>query len=140
MTNVVSLAESLFRRIQWQNVPEDVTKEDLSVLIADAIRYLYIVTGRTMQFDDSMFSYADGMCTSFSQDTYLDEKEYILVTAEIAFYRKVQSGVSDLTSYTTDAMSVTHGDKPFANLEQKLQDLEKTQNIIWHKMIRYNLL
>lgn len=45
-----------------------------------------------------------------------------------------------LTSYSTDAMTVTHGDKPFANLQQMLTDLESQRNRVWHKMERYHLL
>ena len=70
----------------------------------------------------------------------LDEQEYVLTTAEIAFYKKVQASVDDLTSYTTDAMAVTHGDKPFANIQQKITDLDTRQRMIWYKMARYNIL
>lgn len=70
----------------------------------------------------------------------MDEQEYVLTTAEIAFYKKVQASVDDITSYTTDAMSVTHGDKPFANLQQKITDLDARQRMIWYKMARYNIL
>ena len=70
----------------------------------------------------------------------MDEQEYVLTTAEIAFYKKVQASVDDITSYTTDAMSVTHGDKPFANLQQKITDLDMRQRMIWYKMARYNIL
>lgn len=64
----------------------------------------------------------------------------MLTTAEIAFYKKVQASVDDITSYTTDAMAVTHGDKPFANLQQKITDLDTRQRMIWYKMARYNIL
>lgn len=64
----------------------------------------------------------------------------MLTTAEIAFYKKVQASVDDITSYTTDAMAVTHGDKPFANIQQKIIDLDTRQRMIWYKMARYNIL
>ena len=59
---------------------------------------------------------------------------------QIAFLRKVQTTVDDLTSYTTDALSVTHGDKPYANLQQTISDLESMRRTIWYKMARYHLL
>ena len=62
------------------------------------------------------------------------------MSAEIAFYTKVQSTVDDLTSYTTDAMAVSHGDKPFANLQQKLEDLRAKQLNIWYAMGRFHHL
>ena len=55
-------------------------------------------------------------------------------------YRKVQSSVNELTSYTTDAMAVSHGDKPFANLQTTISDAERRREQIWFKMIRYHLL
>ena len=115
MTDVVALAKRLFDRIEWQNVPDTVTRDDLTVMIADAIRYLYVVTGRALNFSEDMFTIEDGIYTIFSDELKIDEVEYVLVTAEIGFLQKVQSSVDDLTSYTTDAMAVTHGDKPFAN-------------------------
>ena len=59
---------------------------------------------------------------------------------EIELYRKVQTSVNELTSYTTDAMAVSHGDKPFANLQTTIMDAESKRERIWYKMIRYHLL
>lgn len=139
MTDVIGLASRLFNRIEWQHTPDDVTKDDLAELVANAIRYLYVVTGRALEFNESMFTTGEDSYT-FSQTLQLDEEEYVILTAEINFYKKVQSSVSDQVSYTTDAMSVSHGDKPFANLQQKLVDLESQRRIIWYKMIRFHLL
>lgn len=94
----------------------------MCVFVARAIEHLYVVTGRALIFRDDLFVIEDGLYTAFKETLPLDEKWYVLLTAEIDFYTKVQTGVSDLTSYTTDAMSVSHGDKPFANLQQKLTD------------------
>lgn len=140
MTDVVNLARRLFQRIEWQSVPDAVGEDELIEFVADAIRYLYVMTGRTMQFTEDMFISEDGLYVQFAGDLMLDEQEYVLVTAEIAFYRKVQASVDNITSYTTDAMAVTHGDKPFANLQQKIADLDVRQRMIWYKMARYNIL
>lgn len=140
MTDVVALAKQLYDRLEWQNVPEEVTQDDLTDLIADAIRYLYVITGRALMFSEDMFTVDDGMYTSFSETLELDEKLYVLATAEIALLRRIQNGVDDLTSYSTDAMAVTHGDKPFANLQQKITDAEANREKIWYKMIRFHLL
>lgn len=94
----------------------------MTIIIADAIRYLYVITGRALRFDEDMFEKDGDLYITFSDTLPLDEQEYVLVTAEIQFYRKVQASVDDLTSYTTDAMAVTHGDKPFANLQQRIGD------------------
>lgn len=140
MTDLIALTKRLYRRIEWQSVPDDVTREDLSQYIVDGVRELYVMTGRAMLFADSMIEYDNGLAMTFASDLPLDEQEYVLVCAEIAFYTKVQSTVDDLTSYTTDAMAVSHGDKPFANLQQKLDDLQKQKLRYWYKMSRYHLL
>lgn len=141
MTDVVALAKRLHKRIEWQSTPDDVTASDMCDYIAQGIRWLYTMTGRGQTFDDLWFTYdASGMCVSFLYSLPLDEQEYVLLSAQIEFYRKNQSNVDTLTSYSTDAMTVTHGDKPFANLQQMLTDLQSQRNRVWHKMERYHLL
>lgn len=98
------------------------------------------MTGRALLFDEGMFTKDGEMFLTFSDDLPLDEREYVLVTAEIDFYKKVQTSVNGQTSYTTDAMAVSHGDKPFANLQKTIDDAKNRQTIIWYKMIRYHLL
>lgn len=139
MTDVMALSRKQFGRIEWQVVPQDVGQEEISAMIADGIRNLYVMTGRALQFSDSMFELDGGLYVSFSEDLPMDEELYVLICAEIGFYRKVQSDVTELTSYTTDGMSVSHGDKPFANQQQKINDLEKDKRVIWYKMTRYHM-
>ena len=140
MTDIVFLANKLFRRIEWQNVPETVTLEDLTIMIADAIRHLYVMTGRALSFDENKFEKEQEMYSFFADDLPLDEQDYVITEAEITLYLKVQTAVNELTSYTTDAMSVSHGDKPFANLQQTIEGAQKRLDQIWYKMTRYHLL
>lgn len=141
MTNITILAKALFDRIEWQNVPDTVTIMDMANYIANAIRHLYTMTGRALRFSEGMFEVDEnGVYTGFTDDLPLDEREYVLLSAQIEFLRKVQTTVDDLTSYTTDAMSVSHGDKPYANLQQTITDLESMRRTIWYKMGRYHLL
>lgn len=140
MTDMISLAKRLYKKIEWQAVPDDVTREDLSEHIAEGIRNLYVMTGRSSSFTEDMFGKSGELYTEFSADLALDEQNYVLCDAAIEFYKKVQSTVDTLTSYTTDAMAVTHGDKPFANLQQKIDDLSTEKNRIWYKMVRFHHL
>lgn len=52
-----------------------------------------------------------------------DEYEYVLTTAEVSFYRRVQSDVNRIIGYSTDAMTITNADKPYANLSQTIAEL-----------------
>jgi len=117
-----------------------VTREDLTGFIARGIRDLYVKTGRSANFSEDMFTKSGGLYSEFSDTLPLDEQLYVVVSAEISFYSKVQTTVDALTSYTTDVLSVTHGDKPFSNLQQKIGDLKMEQRQIWYKMTRYHHL
>lgn len=140
MTDMIELAHEQYDRIQWQTVPDDVTREDLTGFIARGIRDLYVKTGRAAVFSEDMFTRSGDLYSSFSETLPQDEQMYALVTAEIAFYTKVQKTVDTLTSYSTDALSVTHGDKPFANLQTTIVDLKTEQRQLWYKMTRYHHL
>lgn len=148
MTDVTALAGRLYDRICWQRVPEDVGLDEMTEWIADGIRHLYLVTGRALRFDEHWFireaaeegKTEAGLITAFTQTLALDEAEYVLLCAQIAFSRKAQSALSDLVSYTTDAMSVAHGDKPFANMQQTVQDLEAARRTAYYKMARYHMM
>ena len=165
MTDIVKLAYRLQRRIRWQEIPEALTSTDLIEIICDAIRMLYVISGRTFQFSEEMFTTTneasveeteteetteasetteteeeneDGLW--FTADLELDEQEWILLESEIAFYNMALSNVDDLQSYTTDAMSVTHGDKPYKNIKATVEDRQARQAVVWTRMVRFNQL
>ena len=142
MTDIVALTKALFMRIEWQEVPREITNNELTIYIAEAIRWLYTMTGRARLFNEEWFTLTeagDGY-VSFEYDLPLDEREYVLVTAQINYLRMAQSDVDTMTSYSTDAMSVTNGDKPYANLQQTITDLTLQQQQIWYKMNRFHHL
>lgn len=141
MTDVVSLAYRLHRKIKWQEVPETVTYEDLVEIVCDAIRKLYVISGRTFLFSEDKFEVGDTEHELyFADDLQIDEVEWLLLESQIEFYKTCQSNVDDITSYTTDAMSVTHGDKPYKNLGETIDRLQEEQNRIWYGMVRFNQL
>jgi len=130
---------------------------DLIDLLRDAIRMLYVISGRTFQFSEDMFT--DTMTVEtppeeeggepgeeiiegafFTADLMLDEQEWVLLEGEIAFYNMALSNVDDLQSYTTDAMAVTHGDKPYKNIKATVEDRQAKQNVVWTRMVRFNQL
>ena len=102
MTDIMKLAEALFTRIEWQSVNDPVTIEDMTGYIVEAIKTLYVMTGRAMLFSDDLIIKTEEAYV-FNETLPLDEQEYVLVTAQVDFLRKVQTSVDNLTSYTTDA-------------------------------------
>ena len=129
MTDVEQLAAELKQRTEWQDTPVELEDADYQEIVVQAVRHLYVMTGRYLQFD---------------RDTEIeltaDEFEYVLTTAEMGFYRKVQADVNRIVGYSTDAMTVTNADKPYANLSQTLTELANRQRILHYKMVRYTLL
>ena len=145
MTDLVELARRLHRRIQWQEIPEALTSTDLIEMIKDAIRMLYVISGRTFVFSEDKFTVEDIEDSDeknyyFEDDLELDEREFVLLESEIAFYNMALSNVDDLTSYTTDAMAVTHGDKPYKNIKATVEDRQAKLAVVWTRMVRYNQL
>jgi len=157
VTDIMNLAQRLYRRIKWQEIPEQMDSNDLVDLLEDAIRMLYVISGRTFQFSEDKFKdkkiieippeeeggepqYEEVEGVFFEDDLMLDEQEWVLLEGEIAFYNLALSNVDDLQSYTTDAMSVTHGDKPYKNIKQTIDDRKAKQDVVWTRMVRYNQL
>lgn len=45
-----------------------------------------------------------------------------------------------IVGYSTDAMTITNADKPYANISQTLAELANRQRVLYYKMVRYTLL
>lgn len=117
------------------------TIDDCVPFVLYGIQKLYVMTGRSSVYSDSLIiKDGSGNPIEFDGTFPLDEEMYVLVAAKISFYTKVQSDVNELESYTTDAMTVANADKPFKNIAEMLTDLKREQIEIWHKMPRYNML
>ena len=129
MTDMQKMAQELRHRTEWQDTPVELTEEDYLEIVRQAVRHLYVMTGRYTQYDNS------------SEITLsADEYEYVLTTAEIGFYRRVQSDVNRIVGYSTDAMTITNADKPYANISQTITELLNRQRILYYKMTRFVLL
>ena len=141
MTDIVALTHRLYKKINLQQVPVTVHWNDQVDYIADAIRHLYVLSGRELIFSEDMFEKdSKGNILTFANDLSLAESEWVLLDAQAEFYRWVQAGHNDDVSYTTDAMSVTHGDKPFEHIGETIDKLEMKKAIVWTRLVRYNQL
>lgn len=72
-------------------------------------------------------------------DIEADEYEYILLVAQILFFKKVQVDVNKAVSYTTNALSVTGGDKPYAHLKDTIGELQNARREMYYRMTRYTM-
>ena len=148
MTNVTELAMELKDIVSWQRTPEEMEDADFIKMILNGIKTLYIDTGRAALYSKDMIVYPEepeGETEEpvddtiwFTVDLPIDEEKYVLIVAQIAFFKKVQSDVNNIVSYTTDALTVANADKPYAHLQDTIANLENERRIIFYKMVSYS--
>lgn len=78
MTDVVAMAEELYHKVNQQRTPEQVGFESLVRWITDAIRDLYVISGRTFSFSEDKFRKDEtGVVAEFADDLALDERRWV---------------------------------------------------------------
>lgn len=140
MISIRTLALELMRRTQWQQLPCELTEADYCRLILDGIRDLLVLSGRASVFDPNAIVMEYDVPVGYMMDLQLDEDAFVLLSAEIGFYRMVQSNVNNIVGYTTDALSVTNADKPYQYLSTTIKEMENKRRVIYYKMTRFNML
>ncbi len=145
MTSIDDLAEELQELTAWQRTPEELAPADYRKMIVAGQKTLFIDTGRAKTFSKSMFITREEEDESgthiayyFDYDLPIDEEKYVLLIAQIMFFKKVQSDVNNIVSYTTDALSITNADKPYAHLQDTILNLENERRIVFYKMTSYS--
>ena len=142
MLNITKLAEWLQYETEWQETPYPLTEEDYIKMVVNGIERLFVDTGRSDQYDEGLYQRVvipDGEYFGYDADFPLDERKYIEICSQINFFRKVQSDVNNRFGYSTDALTVTNADKPYANLKDTIGNLDNDRRIIYYKMVRYTL-
>lgn len=114
-TSITSLAEQLMDITRWQKTPEILPTSDYEKMILKAIKRLLIDTGRAPLYSEDKVETIETEVTddegnvivettvNFLMDFMIDEEAYILICAQIEFFRRVQSDVNNIVGYTTDA-------------------------------------
>lgn len=136
-TPLTELMEELRDETQWQKTPLPMKDLDYLNLIKRAIRQLYVDTGRASIFNNGLFIEDMEGNVSFTADLPADEIEYVLVCAQLKFFKKVASDVNNIVGYVSDALTVTNADKPYANLKDTMDKLENERRIKYYKMHRF---
>lgn len=142
MLNISKLAEWLKEKTEWQDTPVPLTDQNYLNMVIDGIERLFVDTGRSDQYDEGKYvtvADPDGDYYAYEENFPLDERRYIQICALMNFYYKVQSDVNNAFGYSTDALTVTNADKPYANLKDTLDKLDNERRIVYYKMVRYTL-
>lgn len=142
MLNISKLAEWLKEKTEWQETPVPMTERNYINMVIDGIERLFVDTGRSDQYDEDLYEEIEtpeGSYWVYNADFPLDERRYIQICSQMNFFAKVQSDVNNTFGYTTNALSVTNADKPYANLKDTIGNLDNERRIIYYKMVRYTL-
>ena len=142
MLNISKLADWLQEQTEWQETPFPLTTKNYINMVIDGIERLFVDTGRSDQYDEEKYVTVDDPEESYygyDADFPLDERRYIQICSQINFFSKVQSDVNNTFGYSTDALTVTNADKPYANLRDTIDKLDNERRIIYYKMVRYTL-
>ena len=136
-TSITDLAGELQEMTEWQRTPVPLSLEDYTRMVTRGLERLYVDTARASAFHKDMIRREDDESVTFSEDLLVDEKLYVLICAQIDFFKKVGADVNNIVGYTTDALSITNADKPYANIKDSIASLEKERRITYYKMARY---
>lgn len=71
MTDIIDLADELYKSVNQQRVPEEIDRYELEEMVVQAIKDLYVISGRTMLWsNDKIVEDEDGHPCTFA-DTLL---------------------------------------------------------------------
>lgn len=82
-------------------------------MVVHGLKRLFIDTGRADSYDSNkLYSIDDELV--YDENLNINEEEYIKIVSQMQFFQTVRASVNAMVSYSTDALSVTQGDKPYA--------------------------
>ena len=139
MLNVTELAAEVEELTAWQETPLPLSENDYLKTVLRAVRRFFVDINSPTEYDITLYITDDDGNMLYDRDFLIDEIEYIICLCKIEFFKRVQTDVNNAFGYTTDALSVTNADKPYANLKNTLDDLEHERRILFNKMVRYTL-
>ena len=138
MLNATELAEELYELTAWQKTPELLGDSDYLKMVVRGVRRFFRDINHPEEYDITLWINDNGVLY-YDRDFLIDEVEYILILCRTEFFQRVQLDVNNAMSYKTDALTVSNADKPFANLQNTLNDLDNERRMAFHKMTRYSL-
>lgn len=136
-TVLTELIDELKDNTRWQKTPLPLVDADYVNMVKRAIRQLYVDTGRASVYNSGLFTEDADANVLFSATLAADEVEYILICAQLNFFKRVATDVNNIVGYVSDALTVTNADKPYANLKDTMDRLENERRIKYYKMHRF---
>lgn len=137
--NVTEMAQELKELTAWQETPEPLEIYDYVKMVVRAVKKFFVDINHPAEYNQALWTTNDNNETCYDREFLLDEEEYIKILCRVEFFQRVQMDVNNSFGYSTNALTVTNADKPYANLKDTITDLQNERRIAFNKMIRYTL-
>ncbi len=139
--SVTKMAQELKDATAWQATPEALDDEQYIDMIVRGIKKFYIDINRASEYSDSKLIWDEETEQEllYDADLQVNEQYYVMLCAKLEFLKKVQSDVNNIVGYTTNALTVTNADKPYANLKDSISQLDNERRIVYYKMVDYTM-
>jgi hypothetical protein len=129
-TSIDDIKDKLITNVRHQRTPTTYTDDDYLTLAINGCKRFYNDTGLE-----------DSWSTEYSDDDYtltrtlnILQVQYCVVCSEIEFFMEILMNWNTLVSYTTNALSVAHSNKPFEHLEKIIDRKENKLVELFQKM------
>lgn len=139
MLNIQELAEEVQETTAEQETPYPLVESDYMKMVRRAVKRFFVDINHPEEYDRERFILDDEGYECYDRTFIADEEVYIVCLCKIEFFRRVQMDVNNRFGYSTNAITITNADKPYANLKNTLDELERERQILYHKMVRYTL-
>lgn len=139
MLNVTEMAKELQELTAWQETPEPLALADYVKMVVRAVKKFFVDINHPTEYDTTRWTTDEEDDTCYDRNFLLDEEQYIMILSRIEFFSRVQTDVNNAFGYSTNALTVTNADKPYANLKDTLSDIQHERRIAFNKMVRYTL-
>lgn len=140
MTDLSDLFDEFLLSVKSFKPLTPLNNEDRFILFKRGVRRMFIDTGRAEIYSPSLLP-DEGELKAFPFKLGVDEMEYILLSARIAFYKQMASdmaGPNRITSHKTDALTVTFSDKSYSDIAASIDGLENQLKELYLKMPQFH--
>lgn len=134
MTSLDDIKTELIDNVKFQETPLPMEDSDYMNFTIQGVKRLYVDEG----IEDNWKVDFDKVNNTLVRNLSLTETEYAWIAAEIAFRGQISNDLSNLVSFTTDALAVSSALQPFKNSQLVVQSLEARLSVLSFKFTHQN--
>ena len=139
MLNLNEMADELNELVAWQETPTMLEHSDYLKIILRGVKRFFVDINHPNDFNLEYLTTDDDGNVFYAYNFNATEETYIMLLCKLEFFKRVQTDVNNTFGYSTDALTITNADKPYANLKNTVDDLEHERRIVFNKMVAYTL-